>query len=439
MSVTLPNNWAPRAYQLKAWQALEQGCRRVVLCHHRRAGKDDLCLHWTATQAVQYKANYIYMLPAANQARKAIWTAVDSLANVRRIDWAFPYELRESTNEQEMLIRFKNGSTWQVAGSDNYQGIIGSGPFGIVFSEYMLSDPNSRLFLDPILQENGGWAIFNGTPRGRNHFYDIYELALSQGPEKGWYAERLTVDDTGVFTPVQLLKIRTELAKERGDEAADNIIAQEYYCSWDAALPGSYYGRQITEAEKAKRIGVVPHDPRHQVITAWDLGVGDSTAIWFIQQVGHEIRVIDYYENSGVGADHYARELKNRDYTYDYHILPHDADDREWGNNASSRVDVLKSLKVRPLKVLPRASVDDGINAVRILLGRCIFDRDKCERGLSALRQYQKRYDEKLKAFSSTPLHDWTSHAADAFRYLAQGLRDTPRGGALQQFPQTLT
>lgn len=423
--LTLPNQWVPRPYQMPAWQALERGCRRAVLVWHRRSGKDDLSLHWTATQVVQYPANYVYMLPAANQARKAIWTAVDSLAQKKRIDWAFPLEIRESTNDQEMLIRFKNGSTWQVAGSDNYQGIIGSGPFGIVYSEYMLSDPNSRLFLDPILQENGGWAIFNGTPRGRNHFYDIYELGRV---EEGWFSELLTVRDTGVFTDEQLAKIRREIARERGDDEAQNIINQEYFCSWDAAIPGSYYGKLIAELEAADCIGSVAYDPRYPVTTAWDIGVGDSTAIWFVQHTRTDLRIIDYYEASGVGADHYARLIKSKEYLYERHILPHDANDREWGNNASSRVDVLKGLGVRPLVILPRASVDDGINAVRVILHGARFDRAKCERGLDALRQYQRTWDDTLKVFSLKPLHDWTSHAADAFRYLAQGLRDAPRG-----------
>ncbi|SRR6266404_7441534 len=360
------------------------------------------------------------MLPQANQARKAIWTAVDSHTGVKRIDAAFPLELRESTNDQEMLIRFKNGSTWQVAGSDNYQGIIGSGPYGIVYSEYMLSDPNSRLFLDPILQENGGWAIFNGTPRGRNHFHALYEMGRT---ELGWFSELLTVKDTGVFTPEQLEKIRREIARERGDDEATNIINQEYYCNFDAAIPGSYYGKLIAKAEAEGRITSVPHDPRLQVITGWDIGVGDSTAIWFIQQRRFDVNVIDYYENSGVGVDHYARVLKERGYNYEGHYLPHDADDREWGNNASSRIETLKSLGVKPARVLPRASVDDGINAVRVLLPRCNFDKVKCERGLDCLRQYQKIWDDKLKVFANTPRHDWTSHGADAFRYLAQGLK----------------
>src|SRR5271167_836808 len=403
-SVTLPNNWIPRDYQLPAWSALERGCRRAVLCWHRRSGKDDLSLHWTATQVVQYPANYIYMLPAANQARKAIWTAVDSLEQKKRIDWAFPPQIRESTNDQEMLIRFKNGSTWQVAGSDNYQGIIGSGPFGIVYSEFMLSDPNAWLYLSPILEENGGWAIFNGTPRGRNHFYSIWESATALGMDNGWYADRLTVTDTKALGPQQLEKIRREKAAERGDDEAQNHINQEYYCSWDAAIPGSYYGKLIADLEANECIGNVAYDPRYPVITAWDIGVGDSTAIWFVQQTRTELRIIDYYEASGVGADHYAKVCREKPYSYDYHILPHDADDREWGNNASSRVDSLKSLGVRPLRIMPRASIDDGINAVRIILHGARFDRKRCQRGIDALRQYQRTWDDKLKVFSQKPL-----------------------------------
>lgn len=418
--IRLPNNWNPRTYQLPLWKALESGCKRAVAVWHRRSGKDDVALHWTATQVVQKPATYWHLLPQSNQARKAIWDAVDPHTGVRRIDWAFPHEIRESTREQDMLIRFKNGSTWQVVGSDNYNALVGSPPFGVVYSEYMLSDPNAWSFIRPIMRENGGWALFNGTPRGRNHFHALYELGLV---EPGWYSERLTVKDTGAMSDQELDKERREIARERGDDEADNIINQEYFCSWDAAIPGSYYGRIVAELEAGGRITEVSYDPSKPVITAWDLGVGDSTAIWFVQQHMFGIKVIDFYEQSGVGADHYARVLKERGYAYDYHILPHDADDREWGNNATSRVDVLKSLGVKPLRIQRRASVDDGINAVRVILPTCWFDKARCERGLNALRQYQKRYDEKLKAFSQAPLHDWTSHAADAFRYLAQGLR----------------
>ena len=418
--IVIPNMWTPRDYQLPVWNALEQGVKRVVAPWHRRSGKDDVALNWTAVSLFDRVGTYWHLLPQANQARKAIWDAVNPHTGMKRIDQAFPPEIRRRTRDQDMFIEFRNNATWQVVGSDNYNSLVGSPPVGVVFSEYALADPNSWAFLRPILRENGGWAMFISTPRGRNHFHGLYKLAMQ---EPDWFGQLLTVDDTGIVSPEDIEKERREVAKERGDDEAENIINQEYYCSFDAAIPGSYYGKIIAKAETEGRICDVPYDPRLPVTTAWDLGVGDSTAIWFIQQDRQSVRVIDFYENSGVGADHYARVLRERDYQYDRHILPHDADDREWGSNASSRVDTLKSLGIKPHTVLPRASVDDGINAVRVLLPRCWFDRVKCDRGLNALRQYQRTWNEKLRAFSATPLHDWSSHAADAFRYLAQGLK----------------
>lgn len=423
MLIELPNQWQCRPYQDALWRYLAAGGKRAVAVWHRRSGKDDIALHWTATAAMERVGTYWHMLPQANQARKAIWDAVDPHSGQRRIDRAFPVELRDTTREQDMLIRFKNGSTWQVIGSDSYNSLVGSPPVGVVFSEYALADPNSWAFLRPILLENDGWAVFISTPRGRNHFQRMFDYAAKDGH---WFGQLLTVRDTGAVSEEAIERERRELAAERGDDEADNIINQEYFCSFDAAIPGSYYGKIIARAEAEGRITQVPHDPRLPVETAWDLGVGDSTAIWFVQQTRFGVNVIDYYESSGVGADHYAKVCKDRGYLYSGHYLPHDADDREWGNNASSRVDTLKSLGVKPVRVLPRASVDDGINAVRVLLPRCWFDAVKCERGLDALRQYQKSWDEKNRAFSLKPLHDWSSHGADAFRYLAQGLKPTP-------------
>lgn len=428
----LPNDWDPRGYQFNLWDALQNGCKRAVAVWHRRSGKDDVALNWAALAMHQRVGTYWHLLPQANQARKAVWDAVDPHTGRRRIDQAFPREWRETTREQDMLLRVKGGSTWQLVGSDNYNSLVGSPPLGVVFSEYALADPNAWAFLRPILAENGGWAMFISTPRGRNHMHRLYQFAKADPAT--WFAEVLSINDTKVISPETIAQERRELSAERGDDEAENIINQEYYCSFDAAIPGSYYGKIMAKAEAAGRIGVVPYDPRLPVITAWDLGVGDSTAIWFVQQSRNAVNVIDYYENSGVGADHYARILLERGYVYEGHILPHDADDREWGSNASSRVDTLKSLKIKPVRVLPRGSVEDGINAVRVLLPRCYFDAAKCERGLDCLRQYQKRWDEKLRTFSSTPLHDWTSHGADAFRYLAQGLKE-PReqGGSGRQ------
>ncbi len=418
-TVRLPNNWRCRPYQDDTWRYLNAGGTRAVLPWHRRSGKDDISLNWAAVAAMRRTATYWHMLPQAAQARKAIWTAVDPHTGVKRIDQAFPRELRRRTRDQDMFIEFRNGSTWQVLGSDNYNSIVGAPPAGVTFSEYALADPNAWAYLRPILAENGGWANFISTPRGRNHFFRLAEYAKK---DPAWHMKKLAVRETGVISPEIIERERRELAAERGDDEADNIINQEYYCDFDAAIPGSYYGKALAKAEKEGRIGSIPYDPRFPVQTWWDLGIGDPTGIWFVQLIGQWIHVIDYYENSGAGADHDARVLLNeKDYSYDSHILPHDADQREWGNNGLSRVAMLKNLKIRPCRVMPQASVDDGINAVRALLPRCKFDAEKCERGLDAMRQYQKVWDDEKRCFSLKPLHDWTSHAADAFRTGAQG------------------
>lgn len=427
--VGLPHNWYTRPYQDPLWRYLAGGGTRAVAVWHRRSGKDDIALHWTATAAMTRVGTYWHMLPQANQARKAIWDAINPRTGRRRIDDAFPAEIRETTRDQDMLIRFKSGSTWQVLGSDNYNALVGSPPVGVVFSEYALADPNAWAFLRPILAENGGWALFISTPRGRNHLYRLYEFARQ---DADWFGQLLTVEDTGAIPREIVDRERRELAAERGDDEAENVVNQEYFCNFDAAIPGSYYGKLIARLEADGYITDLPHDPRLPVVTAWDIGVGDSTAIWFIQQTRHAVHVIDYYENSGVGADHYARVVKDKGYTYDGHYLPHDADAREWGNNATSRVAILQGLGVKPCRILPRSSIDDRINAARILLPRCRFDARKCERGLDALRQYRKVWDEKLRTFKASPLHDWTSHGADAFGYLAQGLRE-PRDPAKQR------
>lgn len=429
-AIRLPNNWRTRAYQDDTWRYLNAGGLRAVEPWHRRSGKDDIALNWSAVAAIRRTGSYWHMLPEAAQARKALWTAVDPHTGIRRIDQAFPREIRARTREQEMFIEFRNGSTWQALGSDNYNSFVGAPPAGITFSEYALADPNAWAFSRPILAENGGWALFISTPRGRNHFYRLHEYAKT---DPTWHTKKLTVTDTGVITPEIIERERRELAAERGDEEANNIIAQEYFCSFDAAIPGSYYGKLLALAEAEGRITDVPYDPRFPVFTGWDLGVGDSTAIWFLQQTRSAVRLIDYYEASGVGADHYARVIRERGYAYDGHYLPHDAGDREWGNNATSRIDVLKSLKVTPCKVLPRASVDDGINAVRVLLQRAYIDRTKCERGIECLRNYQKTWDDRLRVYSNKPLHDWSSHGADGLRTLAQGLKEPRPEGHTRQ------
>lgn len=421
MQVILPNAWRPRSYQRRLWSYLEgSGPRRAVAVWHRRAGKDEVCLHWAACAAMRRVGNYWHMLPEAAQARKAIWDAVNPHTGKRRIDEAFPHAIRQGTRGDDMRITFRNGSTWQLLGADNFDALVGAPPAGLVFSEYALTNPAAWDYLRPILSENGGDALFMFTPRGRNHAWKLYDLARGN---PAWFAELLTVDDTGAIGP-------DIIAEERRSGMAEDLIQQEFFCGFDAALPGAYYGKLLREAETEKRIGRVPWSPELLTHTAWDLGIGDATAIWFSQVLGgHEVRIVDYYESFGIGLDHYAKVLREKPYVYGEHILPHDAMVADL-STGRSRLQTLAGLGIAG-RVLPREpNVEDGINAARNLLPRCWFDAEKCDKGLEALRQYRCDYDRERKIYSARPRHDWTSHAADAFRYLARGLPEAPVAAA---------
>lgn len=398
------------------WSYLERGGTRAVEVAHRRWGKDDVTMRWTSCALHTRVGNYWHMLPLANQARRAIWEAINPHTGLRRIDEAFPEALRETTRENEMLIKFKVGSTWQVVGSDNYNALVGAPPIGVVFSEYALADPNAWGYLRPILLENKGWAAFIYTPRGRNHGLTLYESARD---DPGWFAEINPADKTGIFDPADLERERRELIRENGDDVGNALFEQEYMCSFNAPVFGAYYAREMDRAEQEKRIGRVPWDSAAQVHTAWDLGIGDSTAIWFVQRIGRELRVVDYLENHGVGLDWYAREIKSKPYTYGEHLVPHDAEQRELTSGITRR-EFLVRLGIKT-RVIPRQTVDDGIAAARHLLASAVFDADKCARGIEALRNYRRDYDDVKKVYRPQPLHDWCSHAADAWRYLALG------------------
>jgi hypothetical protein len=428
-------HWTPRKYQEAAWNFLRGGGKRAYLVWHRRAGKDDVCLRHTLQALQERPGGYWYLLPQQEQARKAIWRAVDPHKGKRRIDISFPPALREKTLDQEMLIQFKNGSTWQVLGSDNYNALVGSPPVGIVFSEWPLSDPQAWSYLAPILEENGGWAVFNGTPRGPNHGKTLFEHA-SRNP--AWFCERLTADDTGVFKPEQLESIESEYIGLHGEDHGRAIFAQEYRCSFEAAVLGTYYGREMELAEKEKRITGVPYDPAARVITAWDLGIGDSTAIWFAQRVGRgEIHLINFYEASGQPLSHFVKFLQQTGYFFERHILPHDAEARELGTG-KTRVEVLQSLGLRrgilgSIEITPRQDIEDGINAVRMMLPKCWFDAQRCRKGIEALKLYRTTWDAEKKIFQNRPCHDWTSHAADAFRYLALAIDGSSAGDSFHR------
>jgi phage terminase large subunit len=429
--INLPHLWRARDYQRPLWRFLKGGGKRAVAVWHRRSGKDDLALHWTACAAHIRKGTYWHMLPEYGQARKAIWEAVNPHTGMRRIDEAFPEPLREQTLRNEMFIRFGHGSTWQLVGSDNFDSLVGSPPAGVVFSEYALADPRAWAMLRPILLENDGWALFISTPRGRNHYAKLFELAQA---EPGWFGQKLGVEETRVFTPVQLATERRELIAEHGEEEGDALFRQEYHCDFSASLLGSYYAREIDRADAEGRVTRVPHDPGKSCVTAWDLGIGDSTVVWIAQQVGYEVRVLDCFSGSGVGLEWYVQQLLSRPYTYSEHILPHDAGARELGSG-KTREETLKGLGVGRTRILPQQSVEDGINAVRRVLPSVVFDGEKCSRGLEALRLYRREWDDKHKVFRPRPLHDWTSdycfegNTLVLTRYGTRRIMDLPETG----------
>jgi hypothetical protein len=353
--------------------------------------------------------SYFYFFPTYKQGKKILWNGMDK--DGFKFTDHIPPNLRKRTANDEMLIETDNGSIFQVIGTDNIDSIVGSNPVGVVFSEYSLQDPRAWKYIRPILAENGGWAIFNYTPRGKNHGYTLFKLAEESDQ---WFAQKLTVDDTHAISPEMLEQERQEIIKEDGNDA---LFMQEYYCSFDVPIKGSYYGTQLLIAEREGRIGNVPHETELPVHTIWDLGVGDSTSIWFVQISGREVRLIDFYQNNGEGLNHYAKVLQDRKYVYGTHIAPHDIKVRELGSG-KSRLETAQGLGIN-FTVAPNLPIDDGISAARQLLARCWFDEKKTEEGLSALRSYRKDWDDKNGVYRISPVHDWASHPADSFRYLA--------------------
>lgn len=437
------NGWHPRPYQMRAWCAWERGINRSSIWWHRRAGKDELSLHKACIAAHPSQkdplknsriANYWHCLPMMEQARKAIWEAVNPKTGKLRIDEAFPHVLRDNTRNDMMSITFKSGAHWRVVGSDNPNSLVGPSPFGIVFSEWALSNPTAWGLLQPILLENGGWADFITTPRGKNHAYALHKAAANNPL---WFHETLTIDDTGAVTVAELAEVRKDYTALYGEDAADALIQQEYYCSAEAAILGAYYGKEMAQAEREGRITLVDADPNYPMHTAWDLGIRDSMVIWFFQIVpglweAARILVLGCYSATNYGIGHYAeviddyRKRLGVEAGTDY--VPPDARQREMGafgedNLAKQRLEVMLECGLSP-KVVATHTVMDGISAVRQILPRCWFDEEACGTGLEGLRQYQTEWDDERKIFSDRPLHNWASHIADGFRTLGMAYRE---------------
>ncbi|MGZ3296746.1 MAG: hypothetical protein ACXU9D_26195 [Xanthobacteraceae bacterium] len=371
---------------------------------HRRAGKTVACIHDLQRQALRcprVRPRFAYLSPFLRQSKAVAWDYLRAAMSSARV--AGP-----TAHESELRVDYPGGAQVRLYGADNPDAMRGVYFDGIVLDEYADMDPRVwSEIIRPALADRRGWAVFIGTPRGRNAFFELWRRSQT---EEGWFSMMLKASQSGLIPDSELELARRDLTEEQ--------YAQEFECSFDAAVVGAYYGKLMARAEAERRVAGVPYDPSAPVWTAWDLGIRDATAIWFAQVIGREIRIIDYYEASGVDLGHYVREINARPYAYAGHIVPHDAQAKELGTG-KSRLEVMESLGLRPITLAPLHRVEDGINAVRMFIPKCWFDAKKCARAIDALKLYRAEYDDKLQALRPQPVHDWTSHAADSFRYLA--------------------
>ena len=395
MQIDIPLGYDPRE-PFRRFHARKQ--RWACLVIHRRAGKTVACvmdLLDAALRCAKPDGRFAYIAPTYTQAKDVAWLYL------KRFSAGIPeVEHRES----DLSVILPNGARIRLYGAETYDRMRGLYFDGVVLDEVADMDPRAwPEVIRPALADRRGWAAFIGTPKGRNDFWTLWNNA--QG-DPDWFTLKLPASESGLLDAEELAGMRKILSED--------AYQQELECSFDASVVGSYYGRLLDTAQEEGRIGGVPYDPAVTVETWWDLGVGDSTAIWFVQRAGREIHVIDHYEMTGEGLHHYAKVLASKPYIYGRHIAPHDIAVRELGTGRS-RLEIAAELGVK-FDVAPRLPVDDGINSVRMTLPKCWFDATKCKAGLEALRMYRKDFDDRLKVFRDKPKHDWTSHSADAFR-----------------------
>jgi len=403
------SKFVPREYQRCIFEAIEdKRYKRVMAIWPRRAGKDLTSWNLCIRELVRSTKAIYYIFPTFAAGRRILWDAIDN-DGFRILDY-LPEDLIESRHEQYMRIKLKNGSLFQIIGSDSYDNtLVGTNPQGVVFSEFAMSDPMSYKLIRPILSANDGWVLLVSTPRGKNFMWEMYRTALEY--PKSWFLTKLTVDDT---KHIPMKKIMEE--REQG-EMSEDLQMQEYWTSFDLGVEGAYYVRYIDQLHLNGQIGEVPWDPQHPVHTAWDLGVDDMTAIIFFQVIGKAIHVIDFYQKNKEGLEHYINVIKGKPYTYGTHIGPHDIRVREF-SSGTTRWEKARQLCVI-FEVADGLSVVDGIEAVRTTLPRTWIDEKKCKELIRSLENYRQEYDSKKEVYRKIPLHDKFSHASDAFRYLA--------------------
>lgn len=406
-SIVIP--YCPRQQQRALHFALKSKRWAVIVCH-RRFGKTVWAINHlirSALTAETQHARFAYFAPFLKQAKSIAWDYL------KRFSLPIP---GIEINESELRVDYPTGARIRLLGADNPDSQRGVYLDGVVLDEY--AQMSTSLFseiLRPALSDRKGYCIWMGTPKGRNHFYDLYEEAKDK---EDWHVALYKASETHILDADELESARTMMSADEYE--------QEYECSWQAALKGAYFAKELEAAREVGRIGKVPHQPSASVSTWWDLGMDDSTAIWFTQDIGREIHAIDYYEANGEGLAHYRDVLEKlkteRGYRYATHYGPHDLAVRELGSG-KSRVETARDLGLK-FDVVPRVEhKSDAIQAARSLLGHLWIDETRCARGLVCLDSYRKEWDDKLQVFRDKPLHDWSSHAADALMTLARGHR----------------
>lgn len=385
--------------------------RWACLVAHRRAGKTVCAVNELirgALTCTKPRPQFRYIAPFYSQAKAVAWEYLKYFAG--------PVMTR--SNESELWVEVLGGGRIRLYGADNADAMRGGYSDGDYLDEYGDFKPSVwGNVIRPALSDRQGWAVFGGTPKGKNQFWEVAEIARKNPAD--WFLLKLPASESGLLPKPELLDAQRQLSQDQYE--------QEYECSFEAAILGAYFGKELRLADQQGRVCDVPHDPNLKVFTAWDLGFKDDTAIWWYQAVRGEIHLIDYYAVSGADIEQIAKVVRSKPYDYERHYLPHDARAKTLAARGKSIVEQLVEHLGHTLAVVPDIGVQDGIQAVRKVLPRCYFDQTSCGEGLEALRQYQREYDEDKKAFRDKPRHDWTSHPSDAFRMMAVAYQQEER------------
>ena len=406
--VSISTGYIPRAHQEYIHERLK---RFNVLVCHRRFGKTVLSINEILDKGFRCprrNPQYAYIAPTYGAAKRIAWEYLKEA--VRLIPGV-------SINESDLRVDIpcQNGKIRiMLLGAENPGTLKGLYLDGVVLDEYAECDP--RIWSEvirPALSDRLGWGIFVFTPKGANHAHELYMNARKDQSGE-WFVALFRASETKIVPKTELDSARSFMSPEEYD--------QEFECSFSAALVGAYYKHEMGKMFDEKRITRVPHDPHANVITGWDLGIDDSTAIWFMQEVGRELHFIDYYEVSGRGLDFIVRQINDRKYNFARHFLPHDAAARELGTG-KTRVETLRKLGLKNLEVVKRQAVEDGIHAVRGMLAKAWIDSERCGWGIEAMKSYERSFDHKHMVYKARPVHNWASHGADAFRTIALGYR----------------